>query len=73
MCIRDRMEDGRVPKKIFAEQPGGRRLRGNPRIRWMDKAESDLRQLGVRKWRQRAQDRDKWKAVVEVAEIMQGP
>lgn len=40
------LEDVIVPKKVFDKQSGGRRLRGR-----LDKVKSDLRQLGVRRWR----------------------
>jgi hypothetical protein len=31
--------------------PGGRIKKRRPRIKWMDEAESDLRNLGVQGWR----------------------
>lgn len=44
------LKDGRWerPEKVFAEQPGGRRLGIRPRIRRLDQVAIDLRQIGVR-------------------------
>lgn len=55
-------KDGRVPKNVFDEQPSGRRLRGRPRIRWLDKGRDYLRHLGDRRRKQR--HREERKAVV---------
>ena len=66
------MEDGKVSKNVFDEQADGRGL-GRPRLRWLDKVESDHRQLCVRRCGQRTHDREEWKTVDEEAEVLQGP
>ncbi|KAJ4434290.1 hypothetical protein ANN_22842 [Periplaneta americana] len=48
----------RVVKKILEGKMGGSRKRGRPRLRWSDDVENDLRQLGVRRWRNKALDGD---------------
>jgi hypothetical protein len=36
---------------VFLGNPGGR-----PRLRWLDCVEDDLKTLGMRRWRKRAED-----------------
>jgi hypothetical protein len=53
-----RMDDERMVKSVFLGNPGGRRKPGRPRLRWLDCVEDDLKTLGVRRWRKRAEDRE---------------
>jgi hypothetical protein len=46
----ERMEEDRMPKKIFTQQLVGTRRRGRPRKRWKEEVERDLQVLGVRRW-----------------------
>ena len=68
----ERMPECRAPKIIYRQKPGGRRLTGRPRLRWIDDVETDLQQLGVRAWRRKAIDRSEWKDVVEQARALHG-
>jgi len=45
-----RMEEDRMPKKIFTQELEGTR-RGRPMKRWKEEVERDLQVLGVRRWR----------------------
>ena len=45
----ERMEEGRMPKKIFTQELEGTRKRGRPRKGWKEKVERDLQVLGVRR------------------------
>jgi len=47
----ERVEEDRMPKKIFTQELEERRRRGRSRKRWKEEAESDLQVLGVRRWR----------------------
>jgi hypothetical protein len=49
-------------------KPEGKRLRGRPRHRWVDNFEMDLREIGWdgMDWIDLAQDRDKWRAHVNM-------
>ena len=69
----ERMPSERAARKSANEKPEGRRLRGRPRKRWLEDVEEDLRELGVRRWRQKAADRDEWKRIVEEAKTLNGP
>jgi len=46
----ERMEEDRMPKKIFAQELVGTRRRGRPRKGWREEVERDLQVLGVRGW-----------------------
>ena len=60
----ERMEEGRMPKKIFTEELEGTKIRGRPRKGWKEEVERDLQVLGVRRWRDLVADRKKWKDIV---------
>ena len=42
----ERMEEDRMPKKIFTQELEGTRSRGRPRKRWKEEVERDLQVLG---------------------------
>jgi hypothetical protein len=48
----ERMEDDRMPKKIFTQELEGMRQRGRPTKEWKEEEERDLQVLGVRRWRE---------------------
>ena len=60
----ERVEEDRMPKKIFAQDLEGTRRRGRPRNRWKEKVERNLQMVGVRRWRELVADRKKWKDIV---------
>jgi hypothetical protein len=47
----ERMEEDRMPKKIFTQELEGTKRRGRPRKGWRE-VERDLQVLGVRRWRE---------------------
>ena len=63
----ERMEEDRMPKKIFTQELEGTRRRGKPRKRWKEEVERDLQVLGVRRWRKLVADRKKWKDIFRQA------
>jgi hypothetical protein len=52
-----RMEEDRMPKKIFTQELEGTRRRVRPRKGWKKEVERDLQVLGVRRWRELVADR----------------
>jgi hypothetical protein len=54
----ERMEENRMPKKIFIQELVGTRRRERPRKRWREEVERDLQVLGVRRWRELVIDRE---------------
>jgi hypothetical protein len=61
-----RMGEVRVAYNILVGRPEGRRLLGRPRRRWEDNIKMDLREIGFAgvNWIHMAQDRDRWRAIV---------
>jgi len=45
----ERMEEDRMPKKIFTQELEGTKRRGRPRNGWREEVERDLQVLGVRR------------------------
>jgi hypothetical protein len=50
-----RTDDERMTKRVFLGNPGGRRKPGGPRLRWLYCVEDDLKKLGGRRWRKKAE------------------
>ena len=72
LCHLERMEEDRMPKKIFAQELEGTRRRRRPRKGWKEEVERDLHVLGVRRWRELVADRKKWKDIVRQAKAHSG-
>ena len=68
----ERMEEDRMPKKIFTQELEGTRRRGRPRKGWREEVERDLQVLGVRRWRQLVTDREKWRGIIRQAKAHSG-
>jgi hypothetical protein len=54
-----RMDGARTVMKLLEGKPERERKKGGPRLRQVDDVESDLRNMGVKRWRSRALDRKK--------------
>jgi hypothetical protein len=61
-------EDNNV--KIMRWQPMSKRPRGRPKLCWEDDVLEDINSMNVRNWRNVAQDRERWKKVVEQAKTL---
>jgi len=68
----ERMEEDRMPKKIFTQELEGTKRRGRPRKIWKEEVERDLQVLGVRRCRELVADRKKWKDIVRQAKAHSG-
>jgi len=68
-----RMEEERIPKKFLNGKFHTTRPVGRPRTRWADVVQRDaLKLLGIRGWRRRAANRDKWRRLVREAKARKG-
>ena len=68
----ERMEEDRMPQKIFTQELEGSRRRGRPRKKWKEEVETDLQVLGVTRWRELVADRKKLKDIVRQAKAHSG-
>jgi len=68
----ERMEEDRMPKKIFTRELEGTRQRGRPRKGWREEVERDLQVLRVRRWRELVIDMDEWRGIVRQAKAHSG-
>jgi hypothetical protein len=61
-----RMEEEKNVYKVLMGKPEGKRPLGRPRRRWEDGIGMDLRKIGwgSLEWIQLAQDRDRWRTLV---------
>jgi hypothetical protein len=62
----ERMEEDRMPKKIFTQELEETRQRGRSRKGWRE-VERDIQVLEVRRWRELVIDREKWRGIVRQA------
>jgi len=59
------MGEGRGVHRVLVGKPEGKRALGRPRRRWEDTFKKDLREVvGGGDWIELAQDRDRWRALV---------
>jgi hypothetical protein len=62
------MDQRRTVKKVFESKPE-RSRRGRPRWRWWEDLEKDLREMRVKRWRQKVVDREEWAFVIKAAKV----
>jgi hypothetical protein len=61
--------------RVLVGRPEGKRPLGRPRRRWEDNIMMDLREVGERRgdWMESAQDRDRWRALVNAVKNFRVP
>jgi hypothetical protein len=61
--------------RILVGKPEGKRPPGRPRRRWVDNIKMDLREIGwdVTDWIDLAQDRDRWRVLVNTVMNLRVP
>jgi hypothetical protein len=67
--VENMTEDNDV-KKIKRWKPMSNRPIGRPKLRWEDDVLEDMKSMNVCNWKKVAQDRERWKKVVEQARIL---
>jgi hypothetical protein len=69
------MGEGRVMYRVLVGKPKGRIPLGSPRCRWEDNIKMDLQEVGCggMDWIELAQDRDRWRALMNVVMNLRVP
>jgi hypothetical protein len=69
------MGEKRDAYRILVGRPVGRRPLGRPRLRWENNIKMDLREVGWvgMNWIELAQDRNRWRALVNAAMNLRVP
>jgi len=69
------MGEGRGVYRVLVGKPEGSRPLGRPRHRWEDNIRMDLREAGCGcvDWLELAQDRDRWRALVNAVMNLRVP
>ena len=67
-----RMDEKRILKRELERKPAGRRIRGRPRKRWIEKIEEYIQSMGIRGWRKLSKERTEWKRITEKAKTHSG-
>jgi hypothetical protein len=70
-----RLGEERGVYRVLVGKPEGKRPLGRPRHRWEDNIRMDLQEVGCGgiDWIQLAQDRDRWRAIVNAVMNLRGP
>jgi hypothetical protein len=69
------MGEGRDVYRVLVGKPEGKRPLGRPRRRWEDHNKMDLQEVGcgVMDWIELAQDKDRWRVLVNVVMNLRVP
>ena len=70
-----RMGEGRAVHRVLVGKPEGKRPLGRPRRRWEDNIKMGLQEVGrsCGDWMELAQDRDRWRALVNTVMNLRVP
>ena len=59
--------------RVLVGKPEGKKPLGRPRRRWEDNIKMDLQEGGCGDWMELAQDRDRWRALVDMVRDFRVP
>lgn len=61
------MDSNSATRKLFQNNPEGRRGVGRPNTRWIDGVQADLRTLNIHNWKKVAKNKLAWNNVLQTA------
>jgi len=67
-----RQDDDDLARRDLLSEPGGKRPRGRPKLRWEDRVKEDVAKLGCRNWTVAARNRKEWRKILKEAEVYPG-
>ena len=67
-----RQDDDDLARRVLLSEPGGKRPRGRPRLRWADRVKEDVAKLGCRNWTVAARNQKRWRKLLKEAEAHPG-
>jgi hypothetical protein len=67
-----RMDEKRIPKRVFEWKQTGRRIRGRPRKRRVEDIEEDIQTLGIKGWRKLSMEKMEWRKITKKAKTHSG-
>ena len=60
-----RQDDDDLSWRVLLSEPGGKRPRGRPRLRWEDGVKEDTAKLGCRNWTVVTLNREGWRKLLK--------
>jgi hypothetical protein len=64
-----RTENSRIPKVALDAKLKGKRKVGRPEARWLDDIKAEVKMIGIKGWRRKAQDRWQWMDFIREAKV----
>jgi hypothetical protein len=61
-----------MPKRMLKSRLYSKSRIGRLRMRWLDDAESDLKKMKVKGWKEKMMNREQWRLVLEEAKAHPG-
>jgi hypothetical protein len=68
-----RTDQGRTVKKISESKREGSIRMGRPRWRWLEDVDKNVREIKVKRWRQKAVDRVERASLTQETKVLRGP
>jgi hypothetical protein len=62
--------NNRIPKAALAAKLEAKRKVGRPKLTWLDDIQADIKMVGIKGWRRKAQDRTEWIDVIREAKVI---
>ena len=66
-----RMQELDLCRKFTLLKRERNRRVGEPKLRWLESVEEDVKNMGVRNWRRKSRDREEWRTILEKSKVFQ--